>query len=318
MTSMERKYLLITAGNLDNVLRDLTDAMQYFDRTLKKKGLSSDSKNWKIFIQPASLTFYSTPEINTLQIFGKESSSSSQKFGSIVALFRFHAKSLSFNLRIDKKIAKILFADVLDVFSFKQELASILLKHKKINRQSYDALIRRIGTIKYADAISYALEQWTLGYEYSKAVKYAKQLDKLSSYLPKKFYKAPRLLYRAILVAPKAFERIKQGKPLILKNRKYSSWTTNITAAQHFADNSENSKNYIRVVLRKTFTPDEILLNIEKLGMYLYEYNKFKYPRMLQEEQEVLIKNPIVNFRFTPENIYKYSEKHYKWKKFNI
>ena len=95
----------------------------------------------------------------------------------------------------------------------------------------------------------------------------------LSSKIPKQFLKSPSLtLYRAVIISDKLLDKVHKGKDIVLKNRRYSSWCYTLKAAKEYIENSlDIIEGGAIVILRKKFTKEEILLNVEALGLFLAE-----------------------------------------------
>lgn len=134
-------------------------------------------------------------------------------------------------------------------------------------------------------------------------------LDKLlTTYkkdFPSEIFKSPsNTLYRAILVNKKAYLKAHEGKPLILNNRPYSSWTYDVDAAESFGYNTQFTKkftkDYVLVILKKTFSDNEILLNVEKATKFAGIINR----PFIEAEKEIIVKNVNNNFMFKPQEIY--------------
>lgn len=96
--------------------------------------------------------------------------------------------------------------------------------------------------------------------------------------------------------------RLKKGKPLILRNRRYSSWTYDLNAAKDFGNYKFSdywvSSGYVLIILRRHFQDNEILLNIVKA---------IPTPTSeMRREKEIIVKNVNENFTFKPKEIILY------------
>lgn len=171
-------------------------------------------------------------------------------------------------------------------------------------------LLRHIAEIKEA------YEKWVDGDNYARAVKWGRQLDRLKRYMPEQALQFPtNRLFRLIIVKQNVLDKVlRKEKPLILKNRKYSSWTTSARAAAKFTEKRYLSDDEAYVILQKTFTPDEMLVNIPELmrflnkqgtGVDLYDY--------ILDEQEVVVRNIKNDYKFGIENIGLWKTLETKW-----
>jgi hypothetical protein len=176
-----------------------------------------------------------------------------------------------------------------------------------------------------------AFVSWVIDDNDEKAAKGAR-LEKYSANLPIEFKRAPsNLLYRCILVSDSLLEKVKtQDKPLVLRNRKYSSWTYDLQAAKNF---SEAAQHYLTtfektfIILRKSFPSNQIILNIEAFGRYLGEQSidtqkqfrgieRFYVAiHVAQIEKEIAVKNISSDFTFVKHNILFYKQDN-QWKPF--
>lgn len=274
----------VIADRLNSILKNLTKAMQFFDETCKEFDTPLQ-RGWVV-----SPTDY----INTWQFRYEEGFKDINKtllIGGLTAKFKPSLGSLYFLIDMPNHDARLLICDVLDGRSFIVELSKALLEYKKITPKTYYELRDRVPTMEKVDQIAQALDMWTRGLAYKRAKNAAQTLERLRPYIPEKFYKAPTTLYRAMLVATKAFEELRKGQPLVLKHRMYSSWTTSPTSALRFGYNRRR-ENYVVVVIKVMLPEEQIMLNVEKLGLYLVDQGKFRSPTMLKEEKEVIVKNP--------------------------
>lgn len=160
------------------------------------------------------------------------------------------------------------------------------------------------------EKVASALSEWLEGHNYDKAVKYGKMLDKLASQIPDKFKKSPtNTLYRLVMVKKAFFEKIKKGAPLILRNRKYSSWSYNLKSTMYVKDLTEKlAKDYVMVVLQRKFSDNQILINVAPLVDFLSDYfiDNWTTLDMVKAEKEIIVKNSSDDFKFKPEEIYAY------------
>ena len=121
---------------------------------------------------------------------------------------------------------------------------------------------------------------------------------------PAKALRSPsNTLFRAILVEKTLFEK---GRPLTLKNKKYSSWTYDLEAAKVFGDRQfywksrEFPDQYVLVILKRKFQNSDILLDIL---MAAPEPTSTMY-----KEKEIIIKNQNKELIFSPNEIALYKQ----------
>jgi hypothetical protein len=157
------------------------------------------------------------------------------------------------------------------------------------------------------------LQKWVDADNYSKAVKWGQMLDKMMQHLPAEIREMPEniMLYRGVRVNGVAFDKLLQyDKPLILKNRKYSSWTTDLEVAKSFGGGII-PKGLTGVILGRQFQKQVLLLDVNRVAEYLHIANE------LMQEHEIIVKNSNVNYKFMLKDIimYKASPYVYRWTK---
>lgn len=131
-----------------------------------------------------------------------------------------------------------------------------------------------------------------------------KLLTEYKKDLPSEILKSPsNTLYRVILVGKKQYAKAKKGEFLELKNRPYSSWTYDVNAAKSFSTDPALSrrftKDYVMVILRRTFSDNEILLNVPQAAKFANMRRPF-----IPVEKEIIVHNIHNNFIFKPQEIY--------------
>lgn len=215
---------------------------------------------------------------------------------------------------------QILFEDIKLPGNFTRLLLDIFLKNKMhISFKDYINLRKeRESSIERIDELRQTIIDWLQGSTYTKTLKIGKKIEKLISYMPSKVQKSPtNTLFRVMLVKEPLFEKLlTQNKPLILKNRKYSSWTYDFKGIKGLGTIKyiEKGKGFIPVVFQKTFEDNEILLNLTATLKYLQKWGRdlpFEYEHTLNIEREIIVKNSGDIFKFTCDNIYAYRDK--KW-----
>lgn len=158
----------------------------------------------------------------------------------------------------------------------------------------------------------YALKKWIKGDNYAKAVKWGKILNKLVHYLPAEVREVPTentMLYRGVHVKKEAFDKLLQSdKPLVLKNRKYSSWTTDRGVAKSFGG-SGIPEALTGVVLGRKFSKQALLLDVDKVAIYLGMLDDID-----RNEHEIIVKNGNIDYKFTAKDVVAYKETRGWWK----
>lgn len=156
------------------------------------------------------------------------------------------------------------------------------------------------------------MKKWLDGDNYEKAFKLGERLKRFVQDLPPEVKKSPsNTLYRCLAVGVKSIQNIRKGVPLTLKNRKYSSWTYDVEAAKNFGDQlsseSELQRKGLRVIiLKKYFSDDKILLNVEKATQLFLTEGDYGYLDTAETEKEIIVENVQGEFKFSLENIYLY------------
>lgn len=166
--------------------------------------------------------------------------------------------------------------------------------------------------------ILYALESWLEGGDYDEIVSYGRKLDALQKYLPREVKTSPHnRLHRYVLVKTKALDKcLHKDKPLVLKNRKYSSWTRNTEVAWSMLDVVDEEEDTRVVILQHKFSSSDILLNVPDTLNYIAKQGIEEAEAIADEyahEQEVIIKNNFNNFKFTLKNIFVYEDEEGEW-----
>jgi hypothetical protein len=200
-----------------------------------------------------------------------------------------------------------------------KELGTIYIKNKMhISFNDYLHLVKEAKNArKRMDKIADLVFNWTglSAFNYQEAVKWGQKLEALVPYMPPVALQFPKnTLYRLVKVKKSAFDKALKGKPLILKNRKYSSWTYSIQAAKDFSDDVALHPDEVFVILRRTFTNSEMLLNVRELIKYLaktegyFEDEDLFSVQAYMQEKEIIVKNIKNDFKFTLKDIYKYMD----------
>lgn len=187
-------------------------------------------------------------------------------------------------------------------------------------------LALRISEEDVPELLEGALDGWSEGDKYARVSKWGELIDRLTKYLPSYVKQSPtNTLYRFVAISSTLLKQVKLGrKQAILRNRKYSSWTYDLQAAKHLGElmyrykfHNVNKINHIEVkrteltavILKRTFSNDQILLNLNEAYEYLGQQSSH------EDEFEIIVKNANKDYKFTAEDIYLYAEDG-KWKNF--
>jgi DUF2075 family protein len=137
---------------------------------------------------------------------------------------------------------------------------------------------------------------------YKLAIETGKTIEALSKYLPERLKKSPTTtLYRFVEISLPLFKKVRRNKKqAVLRNRKYSSWSYSLNDVKEFGEDlGVYEPDYVGVILKRTFSDNQILLNIP-------EYLDF-FPNLsksTEREKEIIVKNASKDFRFTIKDIH--------------
>lgn len=149
-----------------------------------------------------------------------------------------------------------------------------------------------------------ALKNWVNAIDSDRMQKIGKILDENTKYLPKYTDEVPLTLYRAVLVEKPLLDKVRnKNKPLVLHINKYSSWTLDQEKAGGLVDVIEDP-NLTPVILKKTFKPEDIMLNVEEAAQDLGIKETTLYNAY--NEKEVIIKTNKKTFTFDLSDVLKY------------
>jgi hypothetical protein len=163
--------------------------------------------------------------------------------------------------------------------------------------------------------LSSLIQTWIDEANYRNADTLGKKIAEYYQYIPDEFKKAPSKLYRGTHVSSDDLKNFSSKQ-----EEEYSSWTTHSRNAADAASGSESGfVENVPVVIKKTFSPSDIFLNIDKFVAFLenlrnyVESNeddpKFKdlffAPIDASEEGEVIVKNAYWEM---PNNLYSYED----------
>lgn len=271
----------------------------YKTKTLEEKSIET--------LEEKSIKFFDVSAYLRNNVFGKYSDLPSQ-------LYLEHPEDKPlWAIYLESDLYNALIANVLDPESFSQELQTKFFKNNlKLSYEDYLLLYKQAGGKRSTNDITQVLEQWAIGGNYSKAVKWGQMLDKAVHFLPPEALGLPDQaikLYRGVHVDETAFQKLlEKDKPLILKNRKYSSWSADFNVAKSFA--SFPSQNKVGVVIKRTFPKKDLLLNVQQLAKYLRIKDKVD-----SDENEVIVKNGNKDYKFTLKDIALFQRKWHIWEK---
>lgn len=166
-------------------------------------------------------------------------------------------------------------------------------------------LAARFSEEDIPEILENVLNTWTGGNAYADASKIGSVIEKLTKYLPFYVKKSPTsTLYRFVSISTRLLKKVQKGeKEAILRNRRYSSWTYNLDAAKDLAEANILdiiNEGYTPIILRRTFSSDQILLNINEA----YEFLGRQDPH--EDENEIIVKNANKDYKFTSKDIYLY------------
>jgi len=170
--------------------------------------------------------------------------------------------------------------------------------------------------------IAIVLYKWLEGDNADKAEKYGDQLYTLRRHMPEEVFKIPFIagstLYRVMLVQDEVLDRcINEHKPIILKNREYSSWTYFPRAAEDFGFDLEEPGFTLTIFHLETSEWHSFeIINILRLLEFLIskdvrgaESHKANY----ESEREIVLRNTSKSFEFRRDNIYEYRDAQDNW-----
>jgi hypothetical protein len=221
----------------------------------------------------------------------------------------FYEKDKFLYLRIaflNIKVYEKLFKNIINKNKFSPIVAKTFLKNGlNLSITTYKKLKKEHAEIsENLQELTTAFENWVIGDNYTRAVKWGRQLDRLRPYMPEEAKNSPtHKLFRLIIVKQSTLDKVLNNeKPLMLKNRKYSSWTPSTRAANRFTKYRDLDSNQAYVILQKTFSDDEIIVNIPELMRYLHQKGKIDSYEYIEDEQEIIVKR-IHDYEFTIKNI---------------
>lgn len=207
----------------------------------------------------------------------------------------------------------LLQANILGAPDIAKALVNVLLAGP-ITVQEFKHIVKPLY-LKHRDKIEEALWAWMQHSSYSQSGKLGAALYRYKDEIPKEFKQSPNnTLYRVIGVSNELFNKVLTGnkKTLMLKNRTYSSWTYDLAEAKVFGKKQVRSHPELTPVLfRKKFSGAQIFLNVTKLAQFL------NIKSQLWHEKEIIVRNVLKDFTFTPKDIYLYA-KDKKWLPFGV
>lgn len=305
---MDKTLIIVAdvADELTEVLQVLNDAGKFFRDILRKNKQPFNVNDWVLRPLTFPDSWHYACENDKIKVNTKEAYRHEKGIRSYFGISRDNGE-LYFSLRIEyKSDIKALFKNAEHRLNFATRLAHQFLRNgMHISRTEYTQLLKKSGDLTNLRKIASIMEKWLEGDNYEKTVKWGEQLDQLRNDIPKEALQAPHTLYRLVIVKEAAFNKlINFDKPLILEDRRYSSWTTSVKAAQDFAQHRRAHEDEVKVILRKIFTSNKILVNVIPLMEYLLSSNLIEYiDDYIKEEKEVVVKNMHNDYKFTSKNI---------------
>lgn len=327
-----KKYSLVNrliqaAISKEMMLEDLKEAKEYFDEFTKKYNIPN---NWKAF-REVNEGFEYQGDFTKLDIPPEFKEPYSINNKEKVKTFN-HAKGIvkaGFGTDHTRKLFRFYIAIFFHVLIGENYTGSRALKFtqwlldtpaQNINYTNFKkAFPTKVPVI--LEDIDRLISDWTQSDDYQgllyagtaleKAIKGAKKILPLEA-----LQLQEATLYRVLFLNVDVFKKFMDGKPLKLKNRKYSSWAASETAARSYADEwfewSENPKDYVAVVFKHNFTQNDLLINVWE---YLYAVAKQRGHNpssQAREEQESIMKHAPTTFTLEDAKSYGKFEKPWK------
>jgi len=218
----------------------------------------------------------------------------------VLALQASHSGNVNY-IRLDYKPNTLitLFGEALNfkvlAANFLKKLAKEEITLAKFNklveqkRKPIDSELKSIGTL-----IARWIDQ-KRG-EYSSTL--AQQIMEAGSKLDNNFKRAPSLLFRSIRVSEKQLAALKKGKPLKLRVKPISSWTTSQRLAKQFAVQTMDAfKNVedINVIIARRVQAGAVVVNVLELAKLLKNSSVDLDYSTAKGEREVIVDNKKAN-----------------------
>lgn len=317
------------AATQEKILSELNKVAKFFRDFMNHKEVSLEKHNWSIKAARVAsdklVISYTTKYAPTTLIHEADNGELPMyKSAYCKGLFSslLYLANPAFNYTIYcKNLLVDIATDDLTLHKLIYELASIILE-RSISFEEFRKLLSnaRVKVFPHFDALLNAVRGWMFEATYDTSAEYGRLLYKATEYFPKLRRSPSSTLYRCIAVSnPLLVKTQLKGKMLVLKHRTYSSWTYSLNAAKRFGSKriSQIDPSLIPIIIRKKFSDENIVCNIEAAGVLLEKYSTFK-SILFKEEKEIVVRNPQNNFVFKPTDIYLYGivgdKHHISWK----
>jgi hypothetical protein len=277
-------------------LKQINNVMPFFEQGCEQRKLSSKARDWHIVqsTQANMFAFDYSKDSTNAKLKGDQ-----KRFGKIYAGF------VSNEPRFWIDLTRVAFSDIRNMEGFLAELIQLAWSSRDVTKEQFDELLNRYVVV-HGKEIADALSNWIYSSNFEKSSKYGGRLYRYRQYIPENLKQSPsNTLFRAMEIDQSLFDKIISGqkKYIELKNRMYSSWSYNLLATKAFGESFEYEaaqKKQIIIILRKTFTPNQIFLNIEKAARYFGVKSTYS-----EDEFEIIIRTS-QNFKFIFKDIYSY------------
>jgi hypothetical protein len=289
---------------LGTILEELNNVGVFFRDTLKGSKIPFNVKDW-ILISLTYPDFWRFECKKEIKIDIKETYKHTK---GIRAYFGINKNNRNIFFRIAIDNYEDLFKKAEHRLNFATRLAKAFLYNKmNISREEYQEILNQSGSFENLNKLVELIETWIKSSNHEKAEELGEQLEKFIPEMPSEALEVPSTtLFRVVKVKSDAFDKLlEEDKPLILKNRKYSSWTYSAEAVEQFAEENLRYKpDEVQVILRKVFKPNEIFINVVSLMEYLLSSDLIpSIENYVQDEKEVIVKNAYNDFTFTLRDI---------------
>lgn len=286
------------------IVRDLNAVFEFFKIQCAQLNISTDPAEWLVRNQHPSVWEYAFKNPVPYEYGDINEHLNTETVSAIYYTNRFNHLILH------------LFLETPELRRLFPKIEPIISQNWKITEEQLKPYQRTPKEDRHLVKVAEALERWVEDSNYEKAVRTGKTLETLTPHIPKQLLKSPSsVLYRAIIVPNTLLKKVRNGKDIVLKNRRYSSWCYTLEAAKEYVENSLDTleMDTTIVILRKKFPKENILLNVEALGLFLAERGLYtRDTDLLEREQEIIVKQDGV-FVIHPTEVYLYLNSEDKW-----
>ena len=271
---------------LTTIIKDVNTALNFFQSTLKAKGITFKKKDWDPSVMlgmwgianRAKETPFDTP-LKCLKTLCYQFDSSS--------------KRLDFSMSF-KPVYAELKKDVKNYWKLEVFISKLFKDLKSISVEKAEkALLPKFNIAKNSGLLESLTLQWAAETEKvrtpAEVTKLGKALEAIQKDIPAALRKAPGTLYRSILVPDSVLTQIKNKKSIKLPTEGYTSWSYKRTNAEDFAMERAAAADQSFILLKKTFPDTDIILNVQKALKFFKLEDEVPYA---MEEKEVIVKQP--------------------------